>query len=240
MAAAHLERFPDGVFFVDLAPVTDVGVLPATVAEAVGFARLALGTGSGRPSAELLDYLSAREVLLVIDNCEHLIDACAGVDRPASWSAARVCRCWRRVVRRCTSRASRPTPCRRSGLAGGSGERSEAAELFAARAALVRPDFVVLPADVVDVEEICRRLDGIPLAIELAAAQIAHLSPRQISGAARRPLPPPHRRPPTARRRQQTLHAALDWSHDLLEDGERRALRRLAVFPGTFTERGRP
>ena len=90
------------------------------------------------------------------------------------------------------------------------------------------------PAVALDVAEICRRLDGIPLAIELAAAQIAHLSPHQIverlddrfhllTGGRRRT------------RRQQTLHAALDWSHDLLDDNERAVLRRLAAFPGTFS-----
>ena len=77
VAAGQLERFPDGVFFVDLSPVTDGHVVAAAVAGAVGFSRLALGTGSGRPAGELIDFLTTRDALLVIDNCEHLLDACA-------------------------------------------------------------------------------------------------------------------------------------------------------------------
>ena len=77
VASEVLEQFPDGVFFVDLAPISEVAVLSGAVAEAVGSSHLALGTGSGDPTDELIDYLSTRDVLLVLDNCEHVIDACA-------------------------------------------------------------------------------------------------------------------------------------------------------------------
>ncbi len=228
LASAQLQRFPDGVFFVDLAAISDDAVLAATVAAAVGFARLALGTGSGRPAAELIEYLSTREVLLVLDNCEHLIDACAElVDE---------------ILERCPDVTVLATSREALELQGEQthpvrpldvGHHSDSAVLFADRAALVRPGFTSSTAPV-EVAEICRRLDGIPLAIELAAAQVAHLSPRQIlerlddrfrllTGGRRRT------------RRQQTLRAALAWSHDLLGEEERTMFRRLGAFPAGFT-----
>ncbi len=232
VAAEQLERFADGVFFVDLAPVTDAAVVPAAIAAAVGFSRLAIGTGSGRPATELIDYLSTRKVLLVVDNCEQVLEACAAlVDE---------------ILERCpgvsilaTSREALDLqgeqiyPLPPLDVAGDSLLAADSAVLFAARAALVRPDFDLSSA-APEVEEICRHLDGLPLAIELAAAQVAHMSPHQIierlddgfhlltGGRGRAP-------------RQQTLHAALDWSHDLLDDGERAVFRRLAVFPGNFS-----
>lgn len=233
VASEQLERFPDGVFFVDLAPVSDVAVLPGAVAAAVGFSRLALGTGSGRPATELIDYLSTRDVLLVLDNCEHVIDACAElVDEILERCPSVSVLATSREALELQGEQAYPVPP--LGVAADSSHDSDSAQLFSARASLVRPDFAMSSADASDVAEICRRLDGIPLAIELAAAQIAHLSPRQIverlddrfhllTGGRRRT------------RRQQTLHAALDWSHDLLVDNERAVLRRLAAFPGSFS-----
>jgi predicted ATPase/class 3 adenylate cyclase len=233
-ASGVLERFPDGVFFVDLAPVSDPEVVAGAAAAAVGLARMSLGTGSGQPASELIDFLSTREVLLILDNCEHVIDACAALTD--------------QILERCpdvtvlaTSREAMdlhgeqvhpvsPLPMPADDLA----ETSDAVQLFCERAAAVRPDFVMSPLDAPDIADICRRLDGIPLAIELAAAQTPHLSPRQIlellgdrlhliTGGRRRPS------------RQQSLHGALDWSHALLDDEERTVFRRLAAFPGSFT-----
>ena len=155
-----------------------------------------------------------------------------------SWSAAPVSACWPRAARPSTSTASRPWPSRHSpstsddALAG----PSPAARLFCDRAALASADLVLSADDERDVEELCRHLDGIPLAIELAAAQAAHLSPREILERLddRFPLLAAGRR---RHPRQRTLHATLDWSHDLLSDGERSVLRRLAVFPGALLPR---
>lgn len=234
-ATELLEGFPDGIFFVDLAPVADPHVVPGTVAAAVGFGRMALGTGSGRPARELVDFLQTREALLVIDNCEHVIDACAQlVDEILE-------RC-RQVWVLATSREAlqlhgeqtypvAPLAVPTDDLP----ELSDSVRLFVDRAGAARPEFVMSPENSDDVAEICRRLDGIPLAIELAAAHVAYLTPRQIVErlADRFQLLTGGRR--RGARRQQTLHAALDWSHDLLSDDECAVLRRLAVFPGRFT-----
>jgi predicted ATPase/class 3 adenylate cyclase len=234
VASELLDGFPDGVFFADLSPVTDPHVVGGTVAAAVGFERMALGTGSGRPSGELVDFLSTREVLLVVDNCEHVIDACAQlVDEilercPGVWILATS----REAIEIHGERAYPLAPL--SIPDDDIPEASDAVRLFGDRAALARSDFVVTQQNIADVAEICRRLDGLPLAIELAAAHVPHLSPRQIverlddrfrllAGGRRRT------------HRQQTLHAALEWSHDLLSDDERTVLRRLAAFPGTFS-----
>ena len=237
VAAEQLERYPDGVFFIDLAPVSDTAALPGAVAAAVGFGRFAIGTGSGQPSAELLEYLGPREALLIVDNCEHLIDASAAlVDEVLE-------RC-PRVSILATSRESLdlqgeqllPVPPLEVTAATGSDEgaslESDAVRLFKSRAALIRPDFAPSTADDV-VVEICRRLDGIPLAIELAAAQLPHLALGEIAEL----LDEGFRISAGGRRRvsrHQTLHAALDWSHELLGAPERAVFRRLAAFPGSF------
>lgn len=233
-AAEQLEGFPDGVFFVDLAPVSDPRVVAGAVASAVGFSRLALGTGSGRPGDELFDFLSSRAVLLVMDNCEHLVDACAElVD-------AILTRC-PQVSVLATSREAldvegeQSYPLHPLAVHQGDGpDVSEATLLFCERAAAMRPDFVMSQENADDVAEICRRLDGLPLAIELAAAQITHLSPGQILkrlGDRFRLLTGGRQHGP----RRHTLEAVLDWSHDLLGPDERVVLRRLSAFPGSFS-----
>ncbi|WP_426572504.1 hypothetical protein [Aquihabitans sp. McL0605] len=235
VACEQLERFPDGVFFVDLAPLAEGSEVPGAVAAAVGFTRMALGTGSGVPAHELLDFLASRSSLLVIDNCEHVVDAAAElVDE---------------LLERCpgvsvlaTSREALDIDGEQtvavSTLAVDHGDAPAglppAARLFCDRAVLAQADLVFSAQDERDVEELCRHLDGIPLAIELAAAQAAHLSPREILDRLDDRFPmlaAGRRRHP----RQRTLHATLDWSHDLLSDDERTVLRRLAAFPGTFS-----
>ena len=235
-ASGLLEQFPDGVFFADLAPISDPGVVAGAAAAAVGFARMSLGTGSGRPASELVEFLSTREVLLVLDNCEHVIDAAAGlVDEILERCPA--------VTVLATSREALgvqgeqvhpvpPLPLPGDDLT----EISDAVQLFCERAAAVRPDFVLTARNVADVAEICRRLDGIPLAIELAAAQIPQFSPHQLVERLgdRLHLFAGGRRQPD---RQRSLQGALDWSHALLTDDERTAFRRLSAFPGSFTLR---
>ena len=235
-ASGELEQFPDGVFFADLSPISDTGAVGGVAAAAVGLPRLALGTESGRPAKELVDFLSARKVLLVLDNCEHLIDACAElVDT---------------ILDRCpdvtvlaTSReplelkgeqvrpvAPLPVP---SDDPSDLSELSDSVRLFCDRAVSVRPDFAMTETNASDVAEICRRLDGIPLAIELAAAQVAQLSPHQIVErlADRLQLLAAGRRAD----RHSSLQATIEWSYGLLTEDERVVFRSLAAFPGSFS-----
>ncbi len=229
-----LSRFPDGVFFVDLSPVSDPALIPATAAAAVGFSRPTLGTDRGGPAEELIEFLSTRDVLLVLDNCEHVVGACAEL-------ANRILRTCPDVTILATSREGLAIDGERtfnvpplSGPDDDLPETADSVKLFYERATLAHFDFVPTTDNVADVVEICERLDGIPLAIELAAAQVAYLSPRQIvehlgdrfgllTGG------------PRHAQRQQTLRAAIDWSHDRLDDDEQLVLRRLSVFPGSFS-----
>jgi predicted ATPase/class 3 adenylate cyclase len=235
-ASGELERFPDGVFFADLSPISDPGAVGGVAAAAVGLPRLALGTESGRPAKELVDFLSAREVLLVLDNCEHLIDACADlVDTILDRCPDVTVLATSREPLELTGEQVRPVaplpvpsddPSELS-------ELSDSVRLFCDRAVSVRPDFVMTESNASDVAEICRRLDGIPLAIELAAAQVAQLSPHQIVErlADRLELLAAGRRAD----RHGSLQATIEWSHGLLTDDERVVFRRLAAFPGSFS-----
>jgi predicted ATPase/DNA-binding SARP family transcriptional activator len=221
VATAFVDRGLDGVFFVDLAPVSD----PSLITSAIGKV-LPGGAGSAIAEDELLAYLARRQVLVVLDNCEHLVDACADLLEKVLSAGGPS-----RVL--ATSREA-------FGLAGErdwqvrSLREDECRELFATRASAVRTSFRVDETNAATVDEICRRLDGIPLAIELAAARVAHLPPQQIAerlndrftlltGGRGRV------------QRQHTLQTALDWSHDLLESEEQVLLRRLGVFNGSFT-----
>jgi predicted ATPase/DNA-binding SARP family transcriptional activator len=219
-AADALSGMPDGAWFVDLAGLGD----PALVAQA---ATLAVGVpipASRSAEEALVAHLATREALLVLDNCEHLIDACARLAEEVLRAAPGV-----RVL--ATSRE--PLRCADE-IAWRVPSLAESERLFCERAAAARPGFDAAADDAGVVKEICRRLDGMPLAIELAAARTAALSLHQIAarlgdsldllGAGRR----------TALTRQQTLRATIDWSHDLLTGEERILHRRLAVFAGGF------
>jgi predicted ATPase/DNA-binding SARP family transcriptional activator len=217
-AADALAQLPDGAWFVELGSLSD----PELVAQA---AALAVGVPipASRSALEaLVAHLATREALIVLDNCEHLIDTCARL-------AEEVLRAGRGMRVLATSRE--PLRCADE-VAWRVPSLAEAERLFCDRAAAARPGFDPAAGAV---EEICRRLDGMPLAIELAAARAAALSLDQIAahlgesldvlGAGRR----------TALTRQQTLRATIDWSHDLLTAEERVLHRRLAVFAGGFT-----
>ncbi len=214
-------EFGDGVWYVDLAPITDPELVPVTVARALG-----LPDQPGRSTMDTLTrFLADRQMLVVLDNCEHLLDASAALVNALLAAAAG-------LTLLTTSREP-------IGVAGEVSWRvpslslaDEAIELFADRARRVRPDFAVSDDNVAVVGEICARLDGLPLAIELAAARVRALSLAEIldslhdrfrllTGGAR-----------TAVRRQQTLRASVDWSHALLTQPERVLFRRLAAFLG--------
>ncbi|HKR52640.1 MAG TPA: LuxR C-terminal-related transcriptional regulator [Pseudonocardiaceae bacterium] len=236
-AADAMNRHPDGVWWVELARLEDATLVPAAVIGALG-----LREGPGRALLDtLIDYLRARCALIVLDNCEHLLAACAQfVDA--------VLRACASLTVLATSRAplgvpgeiiwrvpsmSLPIELHREPIE--VLRQSDAVALFIDRAMQVRPNFAITAGNAPVVAQICHDLDGIPLAIELAAARVRMLAPEQIArglsdrfrlltGGARTVLP-----------RHQTLQASIDWSHGLLSDGERVVLRRLSVFAGGWT-----
>ena len=236
-AADMLDRMEDGVWLVELAAITDPGLVPRTMADTLG-----LKEEAGRSVLQTLtDYLKSRKALIVLDNCEHLLDACARL-------ADTILRTCPRVVLLATSREgmgiagetayrvpslSLPEP----GLPQSSSSLSRygAVQLFIDRATLVQPEFRVTNANALALASVCNRLDGIPLAIELAAARVRSLSVEQVNqkldqrfrlltGGSRTALP-----------RQQTLRSLIDWSYDLLNESEKALFQRLAVFSGGWT-----
>ena len=215
--------FPDGVHYVDLAPVTHPEVVPVAVARAVG-----LPDQPGRSTYNgVVRAIGDRRVLMVVDNCEHLLDASAALTTELLGACPEL-----RLL--ATSREPLGVPGEVTFLVPSLSIGDEAIDLFADRARRVRPDFVVTEANSGTVEEICSRLDGMPLAIELAAARVRALSLDDILGSLHdrfRLLTGGAR---TAVRRQQTLRASVDWSHALLTEPERVLFRRLAVFLGGF------
>jgi predicted ATPase len=235
-AREALEEFPGGVWLAELAPLTD----PELVASGM-HAALGLQSGTGRWTGErLAAALRERKLLLVLDNCEHLISAAAREAETLLAAAPQL-----RILAtsqeplgiegECTLRL-RPLEFPAEHIAGlASTQRHGAVRLFVARAQAADPQFELNERNAATVAMICRRLDGIPLAIELAAARSAALG---IDGLAQRLDLRFHvltggRR--TALPRHQTLRATLDWSHRLLAEPDRTVLRRLAVFAGSFT-----
>jgi len=231
-----LPGFPDGVWVAELAPLSDPGLVPVTVAVALG---LTLPAGAESPE-RVAAAVGAKRILLVLDNCEHVIDA-------AARTAAALLNANPSARVMATSREPLRTPgeyvYRVLSLAlpaEAAQDRADlletaAVKLFVARARAVDRRFSPDACSAVIIGAICRRLDGIPLAIELAAARTATLGLedlavrlddrfRLLTGGLRTALP-----------RHQTLRATFDWSHELLTQSERVVLRRLAVFAGTFT-----
>jgi predicted ATPase/class 3 adenylate cyclase/DNA-binding CsgD family transcriptional regulator len=223
LAGGLTDQFDDGVWYVDLAPITDPGLVPSTAARVFG-----LPDQPGRSTMDsLLRFVGDRHILMVLDNCEHMLDASAALVNALLGAAIGL-----------TLLATSREPI---GVAGEVGWRvpslslaDEAIELFRDRARRSRPDFDISDENLAVVTEICRRLDGLPLAIELAAARVRAMSLgeiedslhdrfRLLTGGAR-----------TAVRRQQTLRASVDWSHALLSAPEQMVFRQLGAFPGGF------
>ncbi|MCA1656158.1 MAG: LuxR C-terminal-related transcriptional regulator [Actinobacteria bacterium] len=230
-------RYADGVWLVELAPLADGGLLPVTVAATLSVQEL---PGCSVADA-LLAHLRKRRLLLVLDNCEHLLDPCAHlIDRLlAACPGLSILATSQEALTITGERVWRVQPLSLPGPGDpalpASLLRHSAVELFLERARAVQPGFVfdseVAPA----VAEICRRLDGMPLAIELAAARVGMIAPAEIAQrlderfallttGGRGVLP-----------RHQTLRAALDWSHGLLEAPAQALLGRLSVFLGRFS-----
>jgi predicted ATPase/transcriptional regulator with XRE-family HTH domain len=232
---AVIDTFPNGLWCIELAPLSDPALIPQAIASALGLIEQA-----NRPSQTILiDFLKDRKVLLILDNCEHLIQACARLTE----ALLQVCPDLNILT---TSREalnvpgeivylvpSLSTPVEEVALEPFS--RYEAVELFMERARSAVPAFAMTDQNATAIAQICHHLDGIPLAIELAAARVRGLSVEQIASrlndrfrllaaGARTVLP-----------RHQTLQALIDWSHDLLTETERVALRRFSVFAGGWT-----
>ncbi|HWE90832.1 MAG TPA: LuxR C-terminal-related transcriptional regulator [Pseudonocardiaceae bacterium] len=214
--------FPDGVAFVELAQSRDGALLPNLVAD-----RLGLHDQSSRSVTDhVLDHLRDRATLLVLDNCEHLVGACAEF-------AGRVLAACPRVVLLATSRQSLDVQGEQV-LPVPSLAVSDGVRLFADRAAATWPKFTVTPENGADLAELCERLDGLPLAIELAAARTRSLSPRQIIERLTDRLSLLTSGPRTVPGRQQTLRATIDWSYDLCSAAEQAFWATVSVFAGSF------
>jgi predicted ATPase/class 3 adenylate cyclase len=236
-AADALDAYADGVWLVELAGLNQAEqVAPAAAAA------LNITLGGGEPEAQLAAALRGANMLIILDNCEHLIEAAASL-------AAALLRRNAGITLLATSRSPLGLPGEQSfalstlavpaagalpGITAAAAAGYAAIRLFVDRAALVQPGFTLEPANAADIAAICLRLDGIALAIELAAARTRLLRPkdllarlndrfRLLTGGARTHLP-----------RQQTLKALIDWSFNLLTEAERAAFRRLGIFAGSF------
>ena len=231
-----LSAFQDGVWMIELAPISDSALIPQAIASVFG-----LRESPDRPLIEIIkDYLRAKSALVILDNCEHLIEACAKIAEA--------------LIQACPDLKILASSREALGISGELTYRVpslllpdqaritreavlefESIQLFVDRALVVSPKFQLTDKNAFSVAQICRRLDGIPLALELAAARTRILSVEQIAerlddrfrlltGGSRTALP-----------RQQTLRALIDWSYDLLSEKERVLFRRLAVFVGGWT-----
>jgi predicted ATPase len=236
LARAAEPSYPDGVALVELAAVTDAGLVPDGVAAALDVRAL-----SGQTLVEaIVEFLAARSLLLVVDNCEHLLAATAAL-------AGTLLRSAPALTILATSREplhahgevvfrvpSLEIPDPEQGLEPTELLGYEAVRLFVERADAAAPGFVLDEHSAMDVARICFRLDGLPLALELAAGRSGALGPAAIAERLDdrfRVLRTGSHASPT---RQQTLKATLQWSHDLLEPDERTLFRRLAAFAGGF------
>jgi non-specific serine/threonine protein kinase len=238
LETAHqlLSAFPDGIWFIELAPVSDPALLSQLIVNTLGL----LDQANRSPQTMLTDFLQSKHALLILDNCEHLILACAQLVEI--------------LLRTCPDLKILTTSREALNIDGESLylvptltipdsvnatldalSESEAAKLFLERAGSTGTGFTLTGENAPSIAEICRHLDGIPLALELAAARVKLLrveeiavrlndSFRLLTGGARTALP-----------RHQTLRAMIDWSHDLLSEPERALLRRLSVFAGGWS-----
>jgi predicted ATPase/DNA-binding CsgD family transcriptional regulator len=223
-AAAELaDRWPDGVWWVDLSSVTDPALVPDVVAATIGV----LVEPVGGPLRALTLQLRDRRVLVGLDNCEHLLAASADLVEA--------------LLRSCPELSLLATSREPLNLPGETVWRvpsmveDEAVSLFVERASNVRPWFTLDETNEAAVHRLCRRLDGMPLAIELAAAWLRTLTPAQIAAGLDDRFALLVRGARGVVARQQTLAASIDWSHDLLEETDQVVFRRLAAFSGGFS-----
>src|SRR5580692_2654813 len=240
-ASQAAANYPDGVWIVEQSGLRDPLLLPNTVASVLGLAE----QDARSALHSVLEYLRDKRLLLILDTCEHVLDACADLIQAILPDAPG-------VTILATSRqpldtlgeqnfAVQPLPVPDSDLAEGDGgvpvelDRGDAVELFALRAAAAVPDFTVTPANWADVIGLCRRLDGIPLALELAAVQLRGLALDELTKRLDHRFAVLTGGRPSALERHQTLHTAIEWSYGLCSLPERRLWTRLSVFAGTFS-----
>jgi predicted ATPase/DNA-binding SARP family transcriptional activator len=240
LAASLVEGYPDGVWLVELAAISDPALMPQGLAQALDVIEQ-----PGRPLVDtLVEYLRSRSLLLILDNCEHLVGECARV-------AELLLRACPRVRILSTSREALnipgevvwpvppltvPDPERLPSLLALA--QFEAVRLFCERAAATFPRFELTAENAVAVARICKRLDGTPLAIELAAPRVRALSVAQIAARLERSFSLLTSASRTALPRHQTLSATIEWSYNLLSQQEKVLFRRLSVFAGGFTLEG--
>jgi predicted ATPase/class 3 adenylate cyclase len=223
VGAQELANFPHGVWLIELASLTDPSQIIPAMAQVFGLQELPFNSLTNL----VIDYLRDKKLLLILDNCEHLIEACARIadDLLHQCAGLKILTSSREALG-IAGEVSYPVP---------SLADSESTQLFVDRARAVNPNFKLTNVNASSVAQICSRLDGIPLAIELAAARVRLLSPEQIAarlddrfrllvGGSRTALP-----------RQQTLRALIDWSYDLLSEDEKRLLQFASVFVGGWT-----
>ncbi|MEC5398980.1 ATP-binding protein [Uliginosibacterium sp. H1] len=228
--------FADGIGFVDLAPLASADLLPSAIAQVLG-----VNAVKDNPLDSLVDFLGGKRVLVVLDNCEHLLGAAAS-------AAAFLLRAVEGLHLLATSRAPlrikgeylhaigpMALPPAESTLTAAEAMQYPAVRLFVERASGSVGSFALTDAETAAVVDICRRLDGIPLAIELAAARIEHLGVNGLLEQIRAHLLQVTRRTRYSLGRHQALSAALDWSYRLLSTDEQAMLHRLAAFRGRFT-----
>jgi non-specific serine/threonine protein kinase len=235
-AAGTRADFPDGVWFVPLAPVTDPELVLPAVAAALGLR----ATDPTPPLERLVAHLSGKGALLVLDNFEQVLGAALPLAALLAQCPGLTVLVTSRTALRLAGEQEFPVPPLRVPGAGpllpveGLLEY-EAVRLFVERGQAVAPAFALAPENAAAVAEVCRRLDGIPLALELAAARLTLFQPDALRARLTRRLPLLTDGPRDAPARQQTLRAAMDWSHRLLAPAQQVLLRRLAVFAGGCT-----
>jgi len=237
VATDLIDQFHDGVWWVDLAPLIDEALVPHAVAQALGVREV-----PNQPLREMLiTFLHHKQLLLVLDNCEHLIAACAHLadDLLTHCASVRMLATSREVLGIVGEMVyhvptmALPTPQRLT-LTDLLLEY-EGIHLFVERACAVKSDFALTEQNAAAVLQICQRLDGLPLALELAAARTKVLTVEQIAERLNDRFNLLTQGSRTALPRQQTLRATIDWSYDLLPEDMRMLFRRLSVFAGGFT-----
>ncbi|MGN6756314.1 MAG: ATP-binding protein, partial [Thermomicrobiales bacterium] len=235
LASEAVHRYPDGVCLVELAALAQPDLIDRAVASALGIAEV-----PGQPLvATLAEALRPKRLLLVLDNCEHLAQACAELAHVLLRAAPELCiLTTSREPLGVDGETTWPVPPLALGNPQAPVEdqaTSAAVRLFVLRTQAARPDFTLTEDNTPAVVAICRALDGIPLALELAAARVRVLGPAEVLGRLGQALSLLAGGSRTAPERQRTFRAALDWSYELLNNPERRLLERLAVFAGGWT-----
>src|SRR5436190_4584908 len=233
------EAFTDGAYFVNLAPITEPGLVPAEIASALGVDEMPNNT----LIESLISYLQDKQMLLLLDNFEQIVEAAPLITRLIQATSgvkvlvtSRVALGLRGTHEFSVSPMSLPDRVHLPALERVAGY--EAIRLFAARAAAIKPGFEITSENAAAIVEICHRLDGLPLAIELAAARIKVLPPRAMLARLQSRLELIAGRDRDVPTRQQTLRNTIEWSYDLLEEEERQLFWRMAVFQGGRTLEG--